>query len=209
MKPPKIALFSAAVSVAAENKAIFGGPSPGRRKYGYNGTSLLSSLSFSPHAAALSSAPPAASAPRPASPSLRARPLAASERCSGRRPAGLPGASRRQPPSLLPCALPRPPPRPAFPCALPLPRRAPVALALARAAAASAARRPGRPTPPAPLAVATVRCEALLLRILPLHRRVTIHRLFFRILFHIFGGLYLIAAEISAYLYIYLFDLCV
>jgi hypothetical protein len=92
---------------------------------------------------------------------------------------------------------------------LPLPRRAPAALALARSAAASAARRPGRPTPPAPLAVATVvrRCEALLL--LPLHHRVTIHRLFFRILFHIFSGLYLIAAEISAYLYIYLFDLCV
>jgi hypothetical protein len=163
------------VSVAAENKAIFGGPSPGRRKYGYNNGydsfSLLSlSLLTQPlclRAASRQRAPPSCRRP-----SLRARPLAALP-ASPTRPAASRQACPAAPdrPSLHAAAAPTSPNAPSR-------RSAALAFAPARAAAASAARRPGRPTPPAPLAVATVvrRREALLL---PLHRRVTIHRLFF------------------------------
>jgi hypothetical protein len=175
------------VSDAAENKAIFGGPSLGRRKYGYNnGHASLFSLFLSSRAQPLSSARrqsrqraasfPARARRQPPPAFLRARPPPASA-ASGRRPA------RRVPPpaAAFPArALPRPPPRQASPARCrcpdepqprsPLPARQP---------------RPGRPTPPAPLAVATGSYHVL-------HRRVTIHRLFFRILFHILGGLYLI-----------------
>jgi hypothetical protein len=155
-RPPKISPYFRRLFKAAENSLIFGGCVRRRRKYGYNnGRASLFSLFLSSRAQPFC-LPRAASRQRAASrrrPSCEpARPPPASA-ASGRRPAVLPGASRRQPPRSLRAAAAAAPT--GFPCALPLPRRAPAALALARAAAASAARRPGRPTLPAPLAVAT------------------------------------------------------
>jgi hypothetical protein len=71
--------------------------------------------------------------------------------------------------------------------------------------AAPAVRRRQRRSPPPPSSAAAGA------KLYSSHHSdvVAIHRLFFHILFHIFGGRYLIAAEISAYLYIYLFDFCV
>jgi hypothetical protein len=191
-RPPKISPYFRRLFKAAENSLIFGGCVRRRRKYGYNNG--RASLSFTPHARSRSvfRAPPAAVG-------LLARAPAARERCLRPPP--------RRPPRRVP------PPAVAFParCRGRRPDRLPL-----RAVAAPTSPSRARPCPrgsrkrrsssrSSDAASAARRRH----RILPLHRRVTIHRLFFRILFHIFGGLYLIPAEISEYLYIYLFDLCV
>jgi hypothetical protein len=150
------------------------------------------------------------------------RPAAAGLLCE---PARSPPASAARPPPRQPPRRVPPPaarralsPPTGLPCALPLPRRAPTHPVVAQSR--SPLPLPAR-QPPAPLVVPAVRRRQRRSLSPPssagaklyssYHSTVASPSIgyFFRILFHIFGGLYLITAEISAYLYIYLFNLCV
>jgi hypothetical protein len=162
--PSKISPYFRRLFQAAENSLIFGGPSPGRRKYGYNnGQASLFSLFLSSRAQPLSSArrqPPPAflrARPPPAAAGFLARTPAASERCLRPPPRRPP---RRVPPpaAAFPArALPRPPPRQASPARCrcldepqprsPLPARQPQAPLVVPAVRRRQRRSPSPPDP--------------------------------------------------------------